>query len=55
MCLLVLHIEGWIHIIHVSLIQFLAKQLDCLTETLEMDNFPFTEEFNHVINIRIIT
>ena len=50
-----LHIKRWIHIVHIFLIQLLPKKLDCFPEPLEVNHFPFPEEFDHIIYIRIIT
>ena len=49
------HIKRRIHIIHVSLVQLFPQQLNGFTEPLEMDNLPFPQKFDHVIDIRIIT
>ena len=49
-----LHIEGGIHTVHVLLVQFFPQKLYGFTETLEMNNFPLTEEFDNIIHIRVI-
>ena len=49
-----LQIDSRIHIIHVLLVQFLPQQLHCLTETLEMNDFPFPQELDYIVHIRII-
>ena len=40
--------------IHIFLIQFFPEQLNRLTESLEMNHFPFTQELDHIIHIRIV-
>ena len=47
-------IEGWIHKIHIFLVQLFPQQLDSLAKTLEVDNLPFPKELDHVIYVRII-
>ena len=49
-----LQIDCRIHIVHVFLIQFFPEQLDCLTEPLKMDNFPFPQELDYIVHIRVI-
>ena len=50
-----LNIKGGVHIVYIFLIQLLPKELDRFTEPLEVNHFPFPEEFDHIIYIRIIT
>ena len=47
-------IERGIHKVYVFLVQLLPKQLHGLTEALEMDDFPFPQELDDIIYIRII-
>ena len=49
-----LQIDSWIHIIHIFLIQLFPKKLNGFTKTLEMHDFPFPQEFDHIVYIRII-
>ena len=53
--MLKLNVNRWVHIVDITLIQFLTKVLNRFTEALEMDNFPFPEEANDIVDIRIIT
>ena len=50
-----LYINGRIHIVHILLVQFIPEKLNRFTETLEMDNFPFPEEFDDIVHIRVVT
>ena len=49
-----LQIQSRIHIVHIFLVQLFPQELAGLTEPLEMDDFPFPEEPDHVIHIRVI-
>ncbi len=49
-----LHIHCRVHIVHVFLIQLLSQQLHRFAEPLEMDNLPFPQELDHIIDIRVI-
>ena len=49
-----LHIKSRVHIVDIFLIQFLPQQLHGLTEPLEMDDLPFPQELDHIIDIGII-
>ena len=49
-----LHIKCRIHIVYILLIQLLPQQLNRLSKTLEMNNFTFTKELNHIVYIRIV-
>ena len=49
-----LHIDCRIHVVYIFLVQFLPEQLNGFAEPLEVNNFPFTQEFDHVIHIRVI-
>ena len=51
---ILLNIKSRVHKIHIFLIQFFTKQLNRFAETLEMDDFPFPQELDHIIYIRII-
>ena len=48
------HIKGRIHKVHILLVQLLPQQLHRLTEALEVNNFPFPQELDHVVHIRIV-
>ena len=49
-----LQIHSGIHIVYILLIQFFSELLHAFTEALEVDDFPFPEEFDHVVHIGII-
>lgn len=49
-----LHIDCRIHEIYILLIQFFPQQLHSLSEALEVYDFPFPQELDHVVHIRII-
>ena len=49
-----LQIDGGIHTVDVALVQLPAQQLDGLTETLEVDDLPLSEELDDIVDIRII-
>ena len=51
---LLLHVKRGIHKVNIFLIQLLTKQLNGFAESLEMDDFPFPKELDHIIHIRII-
>ena len=48
------NIEGRIHIVYVLLVQFLTEKLNSLSEALEVDDFPLSEELDYVVYIRIV-
>ena len=50
-----LHIKRWVHTINILLIEFFSEQLHCLTESLEVDNLTFPQEFDYIVHIWIIT
>ena len=50
-----LQIKCGIHIIYILLIQFLTQKLHCLSKALEVDNFPFPQELDYIVHIRIVT
>ena len=50
----ILHVERRIHIVNILLIQLLPQEFHGLTESLEMDDFPLSEEFYHIVYIGII-
>ena len=52
--LLLLHIERWVHIIYILLVQFFTKQLYGFSKALEMDDLALTEELDNIIYVRII-
>ena len=47
-------VEGWIHKIHIFLVQLFPQQLDCLAKALEVDDFPLPQELDYIVHIRII-
>ena len=49
-----LHIECRIHGVDILLVELLAQQFYRFTKTLEMHHFAFTQETDHIIDIRII-
>lgn len=49
-----LHINCGVHIVHIFLIELFPQKLNGFAESLEMDNFPFPEELDGVIDIRIV-
>ena len=51
---LILDIECRIHEVYILFIQFFTQQLHGFAEALEVNDLPFPQEFNDIINIRII-
>lgn len=51
----VLNVKSRVHIVNVLLIQFLAQQLNSLAKPLEVNDLTLTQEFDHVVDIRVIT
>ena len=49
-----LHIKSWVHIIYIPLVKLFAEQLQCFTKALEVYDLTLPEEFDHIIDIRII-
>ena len=49
-----LHVKCRIHKVNIFLIQLFPQKLNCFAKALEMNDFPFPEELNHIIHIRII-
>ena len=49
-----LDIKCRVHKIHILLIQFFTQQLHGFAEALEVDDLPFPQEFDHIVDIRII-
>ena len=49
-----LQIQSRIHIVHVFLVQLFPQELHGFAETLEVNDLPFTQEFDHIVNLRII-
>ena len=47
-------IKGWVHEVHIFLIQLLPEQLDSLAKALEVNHLTLPEEFDYVVHIRII-
>ena len=50
-----LHIASRVHIIHVLLIELFTKLLDGFSKSLEMDDLPFPQEPDDVIDVGIVT
>ena len=50
-----LHIDCRIHKVYILPIQLLPQKFDSLAEPLEVDDFPFPQETDDVIDVRIIT
>ena len=49
-----LQIDGGVHAVDISLIQLPAQQVDGLAKPLEMDDLPFPEELDDIVDIGII-
>ena len=49
-----LDIKCGIHEVYVFLIQLFPQQLHCFAKSLEVDNFPFPKELDHIVDIRIV-
>ena len=49
-----LQIDGGVHAVDIPLVQLPAQQLNGLTKPLEMDDLPFPEEFDDIIDVRIV-
>ena len=49
-----LDIESRIHKVNILLVQLFPQELHGFAETLEVNDLPFTQEFDHIVNIRII-
>ena len=49
-----LQIHGRIHPVYIALIQLFPQQLHGFAESLEVDDLPLTQEFDHIVHIRII-
>ena len=49
-----LQIDGRIHGVDIALIQLPAQQVDGLAEPLEMNDLPFPEEFDDVVDVGIV-
>ena len=47
-------IKCGVHKVHVLLVQFFPQQLHSFAEPLEVDNFPFPQELNNIVHIRIV-
>lgn len=50
----ILDIDGRIHKVDILLIQLFSQKLHRLTKTLEVDNLPFSQELDDIVNIRIV-
>ena len=48
-------VDGRIHEIDVFPVQLFTQKLDCFAKSLEMDDFPFPKELDHIVYIRVIT
>ena len=49
-----LDIESRIHKVNILRVQLFPQELHGFAETLEVNDLPFTQEFDHIVNIRII-
>lgn len=49
-----LHINCRIHEVDVFVVQLLAQEFDSLPKPLEVDNFPFPQELDDIVDIGII-
>ena len=49
-----LHVKSRIYGIDILLIQLLPQELCGLAKPLEMNDFPFPKEFDHVVYVRIV-
>ena len=49
-----LFVESRIGEVDVFLIHALLGQSDCFTETLEVHDFPLTQETDHIVDIRVV-
>ena len=47
-------IKSRVHKVHILLVLLFPQQLHRLAEPLEMDDFPFPEEADHVVDVGII-
>lgn len=52
--MLKLYINRWIHIVYIPLIQLFPQPLQALAEALEMNDFPFPQEADHIVDIRVV-
>jgi len=52
--LLNLHIDRWIHKVHISLVQLFPQPLQALAEALEVDDLPFPQEADNVVYVRVV-
>ena len=49
-----LHIKSRVHGIYILLIQLLPQKFHRFAEALEVNDFPLPQEFDHVIDVRIV-
>ena len=49
-----LHVDGRIHKVDILSVQLLPQEFYCFAEPLKMDDLPFPEEADDVIDVRII-
>ena len=49
-----LHVKRRVHAVNIFLIDFFTEQLNRFTKTLEMDDLSFPEEFDYIVNIRVV-
>ena len=52
--LFLLYINSRVHIVHVLLVQFIPQELDRFTKALEVNNFPLSQKFDHIVHIRVV-
>lgn len=49
-----LQIDGRVHAVDIALVQLPAQQFNGFTEPLEMDDLPFPEELDDIIDIGVV-
>ena len=49
-----LHVDGRIHKVYILSVQLLPQEFYCFAEPLKMDDLPFPEESDDVIDVRIV-
>ncbi len=49
-----LHIHRRIHIVYIFLIQLFPELLHTFAEALEVNDFPLTPEFDHIVHIGVV-
>ena len=49
-----LHVDGWVHKVDILPVQLFAKQFNGFTKSLKMNDLPFPEETDNIIDVRIV-